>query len=73
MGQSISTTQWYVYGRRHFTQSGYYRHVKDYYHLGSGVSGSGVGGGVQSSASIGRNVDGSDDVDLDGKVVVVTG
>jgi len=64
MGQSISTTQWYVYGRKHFTQSGYNRHVKDYYQSL---------GGVQSSASIGRNVEGSDGVNLDGKVVVITG
>ena len=64
MGQTISTSQWYVYGRRHFTQSGYQRHIKDYYQ---------ALGGLQSSASIGRNVNGSDGVDLDGKVVVVTG
>ncbi len=30
MGQSISTSQWYVYGRRHFTKTGYQRHIKDY-------------------------------------------
>jgi len=61
MGQTISTSQWYVYGRRHFTKSGYERHLKEYKDP------------VQSIASIGRNVNGSDGVDLDGKVVVVTG
>ncbi len=65
MGQSISLTQWYVYGRRHFTQTAYQRHLKDYYPT--------IGEGVQSSACVGRNEDCSDGMDLDGKVVVVTG
>jgi hypothetical protein len=62
MGQTMSTSQWYFYGRRHFTQSGYQKHVKQYYD-----------GRVQSSASVGRSAQGSDGVDLEGKVVVVTG
>ena len=61
MGQSISTSQWYVYGRRHFTKTGYQRHIRDY------------NDHVQSCANIGRNVEGADGVDLDGKVVVITG
>ena len=61
MGQSISTSQWYVYGRRHFTKTGYQRHIKDYNE------------NVQNCANIGRNGHGADGVDLDGKVVVITG
>ena len=64
MGQSLTTSQWYFHGRRHFTQSGYHKHVKEYY---QGL------GGLQSSAGIGRNVEGSDGVDMNGKVVVITG
>lgn len=64
MGQTISTSQWYFYGRRHFTQSGYHKHIKEYYqNLGL----------VQSSANIGLNCDGSDGIDMNGKVVVITG
>lgn len=73
MGQSISTSQWYVYGRRHFTQSGYKRHIKDYYQSVGNSSANGNGNIVQNSACIGRNVDGADGIDLEGKVVVVTG
>eukprot|EP00553_Chaetoceros_curvisetus_P000808 CAMPEP_0204626420 /NCGR_PEP_ID=MMETSP0717-20131115/12139_1 /ASSEMBLY_ACC=CAM_ASM_000666 /TAXON_ID=230516 /ORGANISM="Chaetoceros curvisetus" /LENGTH=342 /DNA_ID=CAMNT_0051642365 /DNA_START=96 /DNA_END=1124 /DNA_ORIENTATION=- len=61
MGQGISTTQWYVYGKRHFTQTGYLRHIKDYKSP------------VQSRADIIRGASGADGVDLGGQVVVVTG
>eukprot|EP00568_Trieres_chinensis_P011205 CAMPEP_0183299352 /NCGR_PEP_ID=MMETSP0160_2-20130417/6105_1 /TAXON_ID=2839 ORGANISM="Odontella Sinensis, Strain Grunow 1884" /NCGR_SAMPLE_ID=MMETSP0160_2 /ASSEMBLY_ACC=CAM_ASM_000250 /LENGTH=340 /DNA_ID=CAMNT_0025461575 /DNA_START=200 /DNA_END=1222 /DNA_ORIENTATION=+ len=61
MGQSVSTTQWFVYGKRHFTQTGYLRHIKSYTSP------------VQTSASIGRGAEGSDGIDLGGRVVVVTG
>jgi len=30
MGQGIATTQFYLYGRKHFTQTGYLKHVKEY-------------------------------------------
>lgn len=61
MGQAISTSQWYVYGKRHFTKTGYLRHIKDYTDP------------VQSSAAIGVGQAGEDGVNLGGKVVVVTG
>jgi dehydrogenase/reductase SDR family member 12 len=61
MGQSISSTQFFIYGKRNFTQTGYENHIKKYVDL------------VQKSASIGRNVPGSDGVDMTGKVVVITG
>ncbi len=61
MGQAISTTQWYVYGRRNFTQNGYLRHVKNYDFP------------VQSRANICRGAEGADGADLGGKCVVVTG
>jgi dehydrogenase/reductase SDR family protein 12 len=61
MGAGLSTTQWYVYGKLHFTQNGYIRHMGKYTTP------------VQSAPSIGRGVKGADGVDLDGKVVVITG
>jgi len=61
MGQTLSSTQFYIYGKRHFTQTGYENHIKKY------------AGAVQKSASIGRNEAGSDGVDMTGKVVVITG
>jgi len=62
MGQGISATQFFVYGKRHFTKTGYQKHVKGYYTTP-----------VQQKASICRGEDGADNVDLEGKVVVVTG
>jgi dehydrogenase/reductase SDR family protein 12 len=59
--QGVSTTQWFVYGKRHFTQTGYLRHVKNY------------NSPVQSRADICRGAEGADGVDLGGQVVVVTG
>jgi dehydrogenase/reductase SDR family protein 12 len=61
MGQGISTSQWFVYGRRNFTQNGYLRHVKNY------------NSPVQSRADICRGAEGADGVDMGGKCVVVTG
>jgi len=61
MGQAISTSQWYVYGKRHFTQTGYLRHIKQYTEP------------VQASNTIRVGQTGEDGVNLGGKVVVVTG
>lgn len=61
MGQAISSTQFFVYGKKHFTRTGYLKHKKNY------------NTPEQASAAIGRNVEGSDGVDLAGKVIVITG
>lgn len=61
MGQSISSTQFFIYGKRHFTQTGYEKHVKKYLDP------------VQKSASIKPNEAGADGVALTGKVIVITG
>lgn len=61
MGQGISTAQWYIYGKRNFTQTGYLRHVKKY------------NSPVQSRSDICRGAEGADGVDMAGKTVVVTG
>lgn len=61
MGQGISTTQFYLFGRRHCTKTGYEKHVKAY------------ASPPQSSATVKAGEAGSDGVDLGGKVVVVTG
>jgi len=61
MGQAISTTQFYLYGKRHFTQTGYERHVQKYTDP------------VQTTAALGRGQPGADGVDLTNQVVVVTG
>lgn len=61
MGQGISATQFYVMGKRQFTKTGYGRHVKSY------------ADPVQTRASVTRNEPGADGVDLEGKVVLVTG
>mmetsp|Transcript_12827 Transcript_12827/g.19446 ORF Transcript_12827/g.19446 Transcript_12827/m.19446 type:complete len:340 (-) Transcript_12827:136-1155(-) len=62
MGQSISTTQFYLFGKRHCTVTGYTRHrlAKDY-------------GPAQSSATVAVGADGADGFDLSGKVVMITG
>lgn len=81
MGQTLATSQWYVYGRKHFRQPGYSRHVKEYYGAttsSSSTRSSGVGSGtttppVQLRADIGKDVEGADGVDLKDKVIVVTG
>jgi NAD(P)-dependent dehydrogenase (short-subunit alcohol dehydrogenase family) len=61
MGQAISSSQFFLYGKRHFTETGYLRHVQKYTEP------------VQKSASIGLGQEGSDGVDLTGRVIVVTG
>jgi dehydrogenase/reductase SDR family member 12 len=61
MGATISATQFYLYGRRHSTQTGYFKHVKKYTEP------------VQDSATIKVGQDGADGVDLTNKVVVITG
>ena len=61
MGQAISTSQWFVYGKRHFTKTGYLRHIKQYTEP------------VQASNTIRVGQPGEDGVNLGGKVVVVTG
>jgi len=61
MNKAIATTQWYIYGRKHFRQPGYQKHVTKY------------DSPFQSRADIGRDVEGSDGVDLRGKVIVITG
>lgn len=63
MGATISATQFYLYGRKHFTQTGYLKHVKRYT----------TPGPVQDSATLGLKVDGADGMDLTDKVVVITG
>lgn len=61
MGQVISNTQWYVYGKRNFTKPGYIRHAKAYTEP------------VQKNNLIRVGQDGEDGVNLAGKVIVVTG
>jgi len=62
-GQAISTTQWYVRGKSHFTATGYLKHVKNY---NSPVHSSAI-----ASLDDNNNNDGVDD--MTGKVVIVTG
>lgn len=62
MGQTISATQFFVYGKRHFTQTGYLKHVQSYYTEP-----------VQKSPGIVSSPDASDGVDLTGRVIVITG
>uniref|UniRef100_A0A6U6GKR4 Dehydrogenase/reductase SDR family member 12 n=1 Tax=Odontella aurita TaxID=265563 RepID=A0A6U6GKR4_9STRA len=61
MGQGVSTAQWFVYGKKNFTKTGYLKHVKSYTSP------------VQNEAAICKGVQGADGVDLGGKCVVVTG
>ena len=61
MGQGISTTQFYLYGKKHCTLTGYTKHIQKYLEP------------VQSAANIKRNEEGADGVDLSGKVIAVTG
>lgn len=63
MGQAISSTQFYIFGKKHCTQTGYYRHVKSYDKAFP----------VQTSSEILRDAESADGVDMDGKVVVITG
>lgn len=61
MGAGISTTQWFLHGKRHFTKTGYLRHIKSY------------SSPVQDRASIGIGEAGADGVDMTNKCVVITG
>lgn len=61
MGQGVSTAQWFVYGKKNFTKTGYLKHIKSY------------SAPVQNEAAICRGAEGADGVDLGGKCVVVTG
>lgn len=61
MGQAISSSQFYVYGKKHFTRTGYLKHIKGY------------DAPVQTEAVIKAGSPGADGVDLSGKVIVVTG
>lgn len=63
MGQAITSTQFYVFGKKHSTQTGYYRHIKNYAKQFP----------VQKKAEIVRGAEGADGVDMGGKVVIVTG
>ncbi len=61
MGATISATQFYIYGRRNFTQTGYLLNKAKYQ------------SSVQDSPAIGITESGADGVNLSGKVVVITG
>jgi len=61
MGAAISATQFYLYGRKNFTQTGYIKHLAKYKHP------------VQTSPVIRLGQEGADGVDLSDKVVIVTG
>lgn len=63
MGQAITSTQFYVFGRKHSTQTGYYRHIKNYDKKFP----------VQNKAEIICGAEGADGVDMGGRVVIVTG
>ena len=59
MGQTLSSTNFFFYGKKHFTHKGYLRHIKDY------------NAPVQTSALALDGV--KDGINLDGRVVVITG
>jgi len=61
MGAAISATQFYLYGRKNFTQTGYAKHLAKYTMP------------VQNSPTIGIGSEGADGVNLAEKVVVITG
>lgn len=61
MGAAISTTQFFLYGRKNFTQTGYLKHLPKYKSP------------VQNSPAIKLGQEGADGVDLTNKVVVITG
>jgi len=61
MGQGLSSTQFYVFGKRNCTETGYLNHIKKY------------AAPVQKAAAIKIGAEGADGTDLTGKVVLVTG
>jgi len=71
MGQGISTAQWFTYGRRHFTKTGYIRHVKDY-RIENGLTNKNQWQQnqkpPQSRPDTPRGVDDDDGINLRGKV-----
>jgi len=60
-GQGLTSTQFYVKGRFQFTKTGYKKAIKSYVDP------------VRSSATLKRGEKGNDNVDLSGKVVMITG
>jgi len=61
MGQAITSTQFYVYGKKYFTRTGYLKSIESYTTP------------VQKSPSIRIGQNGADGVDLTDKVIVITG
>jgi len=61
MGQAITSTQFYLYGKRHCTRDGYVKAVQNYKTPS------------QTSSSIKVGEPGADGVDLTDKVIVITG
>lgn len=61
MGAAISTTSFFLHGRKNFTQTGYLKNISKYTSP------------VQNSPSIRLGQEGADGVDLSEKVVVITG
>lgn len=59
--QGIVSTQFFLYGKKHFTETGYFKHVSQYTDP------------VQKAVIVGDNDPNSDGVDLSGKTVLVTG
>merc|ERR1712232_1538982 len=60
-GQGLTSTQFFVKGKLQSTSTGYAKALKKYLDP------------VQARASILRNEQGSDNVDLEGKVIMITG
>jgi len=61
MGQALTSTQFYFYGKRHFTSTGYAKAVQNYTTP------------LQTSSSIKVGEPGADGADLTDKVIVITG
>ena len=59
--QGIASTQFFLWGKKHFTQTGYRQNIKSY------------AGPVQPQAVVALNDPLSDGVDLEGKTFIVTG
>jgi hypothetical protein len=64
----LATSQFFLYGKMHFTKDGYERHVKKYYEQNTSEFLS-----LQTRSDICRGAKDADGVDLGGKTVVVTG
>lgn len=59
--QGIVSTQFFLYGKKHFTQTGYFKHVADY------------NDPVQNAVVVADGSSDSDGVDLSGKTILITG